>query len=606
MIIKVSDYICQNLSKLTKSKNVFFLSGGGMMHLLDSLSKCDLNPIAMHHEQAASIAAYASGRAKNTIGICFATSGPGATNAITGAAAAYTDSVPMIIISGQVSTSSSQRKLNMRQVGFQEFNIIDTVKPFTKYASYISNKNKIKYELEKSVYLAKSGRPGPVWLDVPLDIQAAKINLKKIKSFNVSVKTINKNNPRPKRSLVNSIFNKILKAKRPLILLGHGVFLSGAKNQARKFVKKINIPTQTTWNSIDLIPENFSMYFGRANSYGPRFANFIIQNSDYVLSLGARLGIQHTGYNVKEFCKNGFLDMVDLDYKESIKSNLKVDRFTKCDAGKLIESLIKNFKYYSDRAINLPHRDWINYCKKIKLKYPINKTLKEITNEKFVDPYYFFDVLSKECKDNELVALGSSGTCFTVSGQTFKAKKNQRVFHAKGMAAMGFGIPSAIGLSFANQQKRVITVVGDGGFQLNIQELQTIYQRKLPIKIFVIQNKGYHAIRVTQDNYFNKKYIGSSEEFGVSIPSFKRISKTYNFKYSIIRNNNSVLIGIKKALSNNKPEIIELIVDPKKHLYPKLSSKINSDGTMFTPPLQDLFPFLDRDEYMSNMISEQK
>ena len=602
--MKVSDYICKNLRKLTGSKDVFLLSGGGMMHLLDSLGKCNLNPVSMHHEQAASIAAYANGRAKNTIGICFATSGPGATNAITGTAAAFTDSVPMIFISGQVSTLSSQNKLGFRQLGFQEFNIIDTVKPTTKYAKYINDKNNIKYELEKAIYLAKSGRPGPVWLDIPIDIQASEINIKKIKSFNPKKDNLANTNPEPTDKFIDSVILKINRSKRPLLILGHGVYLSGAKKLARNLVKKIEIPTQTTWNSLDLIPDDYTNYFGRANSYGPRYANFIIQNADYVLSIGARLGIQHTGYNLKEFCRNAFLDMIDLDPKEAKKPNLKVDRFTKCDAKKLINKLIIKLKKKKNNKKN-NFTNWHKYCKLIKKKYPISPKLDKIKNNKFVDPYYFVDELSNLCKNNELVALGSSGTCFTVSGQVFRVKKDQRVFFAKGMAAMGFGIPSSIGVSMAFPGRRVITIVGDGGFQLNMQELQTISQRKIPIKIFVIQNDGYHAIRVTQDTYFNKKYIGSSKEFGVSIPSFKKIANTYNFNYTIIKNNKSVVSSIKKSFKNNKPEIIEIVVDPKKHLYPKLASKINNDGSMYTPALEDLFPFLDRDEFNSNMIAEK-
>jgi len=604
--MKVSDYICKNLKKLTGSKEVFLLSGGGMMHLLDSLGKCNLNPISMHHEQAASIAAYANGRAKNTTGICFATSGPGTTNALTGVAAAFTDSVPVIFISGQVSTVSSQNKMGFRQLGFQEFNIIESVKSCTKYAKYINNKNDIKYELEKATYLAKCGRPGPVWLDIPIDIQAATIDLKKIKSFNLNKENLTNSNPDPTNSFVDSIILKIKKSKRPLIVLGHGVYLAGAKNFARKLVKKINIPVQTTWNSLDLIPDNCPTYFGGANSYGPRYANFIIQNADYVLSIGARLGIQHTGYNIKEFCRDAFLDMVDLDPKESKKPNLKVNRFTKCDAGKLIRKLTLKLDDKKNLIKKNNFNKWFDYCKSIKEKYPVAPKIEKIKKQRYVDPYYFFDILSDFCKDNELVALGSSGTCFTVSGQSFKSKKNQRVFHAKGMAAMGFGVPSLIGVACANPGKRVLTVVGDGGFQLNIQELQTIHQRKLPIKIFVIQNGGYHAIRVTQDTYFNKKYIGSSKEFGVSIPSFKKIADTYNFNYSIIKNNKFVKSSLKKLLKNNKPEIIEVVVDPKKHLYPKLTSKIMSNGSMYTPALQDLFPFLDRDEFNKNMITNEK
>jgi acetolactate synthase-1/2/3 large subunit len=338
------------------------------------------------------------------------------------------------------------------------------------------------------------------------------------------------------------------------------------------------------------------MYFGRANAYGPRYANFIIQNADYILTIGARLGVQHTGYNVKAFGREAFIDMVDLDKFESKKYNLNISRFTKSDAKKFLEKIYK----YSNK-IKSPKK-WIEYCVNIKKKYPTTPNLDEINDKKFVDPYYFYKILSNVLKASATVALGSSGTCFTVSGQVFESKKNQTVFHAKGMAAMGFGIPSSIGSCFAKNKTLTITVVGDGGFQLNIQELQTIIQNKLPIKIFVLQNNSYHAIRVTQDVYFNSRYIASSNETGVSTPSLKKIAKAYDFKYSKINNNSSLTTKLKKILNTNHPEIIEIIIDPKKHLLPKLGSILKKDGTMISSPLEDLHPLMDRQEFLKNML----
>ena len=392
-------------------------------------------------------------------------------------------------------------------------------------------------------------------------------------------------------------------SKRPLIVFGHGVYLSEGKKLARKLIKKIKIPCQTTWNSIDLIPENNIYYFGRANSYGPRYPNFIIQNADYILSIGARLGVQHTGYNVKAFGRNAILHMVDLDINESKKPNLKVDKFIKSDAKKFINKLIKKL---SQNKNNQNYSSWLKYCTNLKKSFPIAPDFKKIKFTKFVDPYFFVEKLSDKLKDDEIVPLGASGACFTVSGQTFKPKKNQRVFTAKGMAAMGFGLPSTIGASLAMKNKRSITIIGDGGFLLNVQEVQTIVTNKLSVKIFIFQNKGYHAIRVTQDTYFKKRYFGSSTDGGVVLPSIQKIANSYNIRYSSISNNREIDDKLNKILKNNIAEIIEVKIDPKKHLYPKLTSRIGSNGKMTTSPLEDLYPFINRDKLKEIMISEKK
>ena len=342
--MKVSDYIWKYLYKTTKSKHVFLLSGGGMMHLLDSVGKSKFKVIPMHHEQAAAIAANAYGRTINSIGVCLVTSGPGATNALTGVAAAFMDSVPMVIISGQVSTLFSKKNMNIRQLGFQEFDIISSVKSTTKYAKFIGNKNQVQHELEKACFLAKHGRPGPVWLDVPLDVQTSQIELVNNKKFYYNNNKASRLNPDTNNKTIESVIQKLKKSKRPLIIFGHGTFLSGAKTEARKIINDFKLPCQTTWNSIDLIPENNMNYFGRANSYGPRYPNFIIQNADYILSIGARLGVQHTGYNVKAFGRNAFLDMVDVDINESKKPDLKIDRFIKADAKKFLKKLKEKLK----------------------------------------------------------------------------------------------------------------------------------------------------------------------------------------------------------------------------------------------------------------------
>ena len=600
-LVKVSDYVCSRIKELTGSSHVFLLSGGGMMHLLDSVGRSELAVFPMHHEQATSIAAYAYGRTLNTTGVSFVTSGPGATNTLTGVAGAYTDSVPMLFISGQVSTLFSQRPYGLRQRGFQEFNIVDVITPTTKYARYVEYAKDIRYELEKACFLARNGRPGPVWLDLPLDVQAARIDPSTLHGFDPVSEGLADLNPAPDHDLVSSILAHIRAAKRPLIVLGHGVWLAGAKDKALRLLELLQIPVQTTWNAIDLVPEAHPRYYGRANAYGPRYANFIIQNADYLLTIGARLGVQHTGYNVEAFAREAFVDMVDLDEDEANKPFLKVDRFSRCDADSLICALIQEFEAGQQQCIKA-QADWLDYCTRIKQTYPVAPSLEQAGGANFVDPYYFIDVMSELLPDDALVPLGSSGTAFTVSGQAFKPKARQRVFHAKGMAAMGFGMPSAIGASVALNNKMAITFVGDGGFQLNIQELQTIVHHQLPIKIFVVNNDGYHAIRVTQENYFENRYVASTVETGVSLPSLKKIANAYGLRHRVIVNNDDVRGGITATLANQQPEIIEVMVDPGKHLMPKLGSFIKPDGTMASRPLEDLMPLLDRAEFRANMF----
>jgi acetolactate synthase-1/2/3 large subunit len=596
---KVSDYIVSRLPDLTGSRHVFLLSGGGMMHLLDSVGRGPAIPFSLHHEQAVAIAAYAYGRTINSVGVCFVTSGPGGTNALTGVAAAYTDSAPMLVISGNVSTLFSLRGHGLRQRGLQELNIVDVVKPITKYAAYVDDKTRIRYELEKAVYFARSGRPGPVWLDIPLDIQAAKVNAAELVGFD-QAELREDSNPAPDSGSILTIIERFKKAKRPLLLLGHGVWLSGAKDKARALLERLRVPVQTTWNAIDLIPEAHPLYFGRANAFGPRYANFIIQNADYILSIGARLSVQHTGYNVEAFAREAHVDMVDLDESEAKKPFLKIGNFMRFDAAKTIDALYKA----TNGTICEAPKEWLDYCQRMKQSYPVAPSLEKIKDEKYVDPYYFVDVLSELLPEDALVPFGSSGTCYTVSGQVFKPKSGQRVFPGKGMASMGFGLPSAIGASLALDGKRAITIIGDGGLQLNIQELQTVAHHRMPIKIFVISNEGYYAIRVTQETYFENFYVASSTSSGVSIPDLRKIAEAYGLVYSRISVNEEVREGIRRTLSSDVPELIEVMVDPAKPLLPKLSSYIKPDGTMSSRPLEDLAPLLDREEFRRNMFTK--
>jgi acetolactate synthase I/II/III large subunit len=589
-MIKVSDYICNAIPNLTKSNHIFSLSGGGMMHILDSLGRSKVTPIFHHHEQAAAIAAYSYGRTLNSIGVCIVTSGPGTTNTITAVAAAYTDSVPMLFISGQVSRLFSQRNLKLRQRGFQEFNITDLVSSTTKYVKYVDDPNSIQFELEKACFIAKSGRPGPVWLDIPLDVQSSSVDICKLRPYKPPQSFINECFPKATKKRILDIIKKIKIYKRPLIILGHGVFLSNSQKISLEIIAKLKVPVQTTWHAIDVITDDNPLFFGRANAYGPRYANLIVQNADYILTIGCKLGVQHTGYNVEAFARGAYVDMVDLDKNESLKPFLNVSRFTKSDANYFLSNLNK---FINKEEFN-PPVSWLAYCNEVKDRFPQSPSLEDVKDDKYVDPYYFVSCLSDKIPEGATVPLGSSGTVFSVGGQVYKAKKGQRVFISKGMASMGFGLPSSIGAAIAKKHSMVTTFTGDGGFQLNIQELQTVKHHKLPIKIFVVSNEGYHAIRVTQKGYFKKNYVGSTIKSGVSLPNLKEISRAYGISYTSIKNNKEVNKKLKEIYSNINAQIIEVFTDPIKQLEPKLGSIIKSDGSMVSRPLEDLVPLLDR------------
>lgn len=594
--MKVSDIVAKVLEEKVKSKHVFLLSGGGMMHLLNSIgSNKFFHPIATHHEQAASIAADIYSKISDTPGICFVTTGPGCSNAITGVAGAFMDSHPTIFISGQVSRANSKRNTNVRQIGIQEIDPIPLVNSITKYAVTVWEPKEIKYHLEKAIYLATTGRPGPVWIDIPLDVQGATVDLKDLKEFNPSelVET-NKNNSLQEQ--FKTLIEKIKTAKRPLLVLGGGVHLAGLRDEVEGLVKLLNIPVQTSWNGMDLIEENHPLFFGRANLFGPRYPNFIIQNCDLLISLGARLGMQHTGYNIKAFAREAYKVMVDIDGEELNKPHLNIDLKINDDL-KNIFPLFKTIKESFQ-----PKDEWIQYCNAVKKEFPKSPSKEIVSTEKYVNPYYFTKVLSDCLPEDIVFPIGSSGMGHTIITGIFEVKKGQRVFTSKGLAAMGYGLPSTIGACFASNFKKTITLVGDGGFQLNIQELQTIVHHQLPIKIFVFNNEGYHSIKMTQKNFFNGNFVGSTKESGVSLPDLKKISDAYGISYSKILNNVDLDHSLNEFLSKDGPGICEIYIDPDKPLEPKLASFRKADGTMESNPLEDMTPNLTNEEFNKWML----
>ncbi len=591
-MIKVSDFIAKFLAEHKDTgKTVFMVSGGGNMHLIDSLSRENrLEYICNHHEQACAIAAEGYARVTNKIGIAYVTTGPGGTNAITGVYGAWVDSIPTLTISGQVkfeTTISSQPELNLRQLGDQEVNIIDLVKPITKYSVMITDKNSIKYHLQKAVYEANSGRPGPVWLDVPLDIQGAMVNEDELIDYKIPPQEIFD-------TKINEVIESLKASKRPVIIAGNGVRLADAVLDLKCLVDNLNIPIVTTISGIDLIETEHQLFFGRPGILGERAANFVVQNSDLVIVLGTRLNLRHLSFNWEYFAREAKRIMVDIDENELNKKTFIPDIKIKADVGEFIKVLLKN------KLGKLDISNWIDYCNKIKKSYPVVSD-EQINRSDYVSSYYFPTLLSEKLSKNAIVVTGN-GIAYTSTYQTYKVRKGDRLFANLGCASMGYDLPAAIGACLANDKKDVVCLTGDGSIQMNLQELQTIIHYQLPIKIFMYNNNGYLSIRITQNSYFNKNFVGESPISGVTIPDMKKLANVYGFYVFQLKNNAEAKENIENILNTKGPVFCEVMLDPDEEIGPKVASYKKQDGTMVSKPLEDLAPFLPREEFKKNMI----
>ncbi|MDO8554717.1 MAG: thiamine pyrophosphate-binding protein [Candidatus Micrarchaeota archaeon] len=591
-MIKLSDYVFEFIAGLG-IKQVFLLPGGGCMHLVDSLGKQNaLELVGCLHEQAVSIAADAYSQYTKNIGVALVTTGPGGTNAITGVTASWIDSIPCLIISGQVKRNDIGADKGLRQLGVQEVDIISMVKPITKYAITVLEPKTIRYHLEKAVYLAKSGRPGPVWIDIPLDVQSSTIDETKLEKFSPD--------PEPKKDLedkIEQIIKLLIQSKRPVILAGNGIRLGKAEKEFLDLIEILKIPILTTWKAIDIIPDNNKLFFGRPGSIGQRGANFIQQNSDLIISIGARLDLAQVGYSYKNFAREAKKVVIDIDPAEIKKIQFDITIEICADAGNFIRDLIK-------RNIKLDEKtEWLVQCKKWVEKYPI--VLPEQRNQKkYVSTYALIDVLSDIMKDGELLVPGSSAACSEITFQAFRVKKEQRIINSPGLGAMGFGLPASIGACIASGKKRTICINGDGGFQLNIQELATVAGLKLPIKFFILNNDGYSSIKNSQRNYFEGKYVCSDSNSGLYLPNINKVANAYGLTTLRIENNQELQTKIKQAFEIDGPVLCEIMIDPEELTLPRLKSEIKPDGKMVSKPMEDLWPFLPREEFKSEMIIE--
>lgn len=591
MSIKLTDYVFNFLEK-KGIKDIFAISGGGAMHIIDSIGKNEnLNYISSHHEQAAAMAAEGYSRVTKLPGVCAVTSGPGGTNTSTGVIGAWIDSIPMIVISGQVTSDTLSQGTKLRQFGIQECNNTQYAEPYTKYAVTITDPKTIKYHLEKAYYLATTGRPGPVWIDIPLDIQGQIINLDELEGFSPEEETIETIDS------LSEIIDSIKNATRPVIIYGYGVRLSSAEEELLKFIETTKIPVISSWTASDIMNSDDSLYVGRSGIMGDRAGNFSVQNSDLVIILGSRMSIPQVGYNYKLFARAAKKIMVDIDIEEINKPSLDIDIKVVSDVKNFFKQF---FEYINTNNITFEaQQEWIEQCQNWKKRYPVN--LPEYQDEKgYINSFYFIDYLSSKLPNNAVVVT-DMGTSFTCTMQTFKTKIGQRLFTSSGHASMGFGLPGVIGACIGNNRQKTIGIDGEGGLQMNLQELQTIATYKLPIILFVINNDGYLTIKSMQQNHFGR-LVGSDPTSDVDCPDMEKISQAYNLDFVRLNNHDELHNQLDDILNHEGPLVCEIMMNPTQPLIPRVSSMKLPDGKVISKPMEDLFPFLPKEEFEANMI----
>lgn len=595
-MVKVSDYIISFVAGLGV-RHVFILAGGQAMHMIDSLKRNpDISHVSALHEQAAAMMAEAYSRTTENYGVAIFTTGPGGTNAITGVASAWLDSTPCLFLSGQFRTDCLIGDQGIRQTCLQGTNPVEIVRSITKYAVLVTDPLMIRYHLEKAVYLSKSGRPGPVWLDIPLDVQGASVDISMLRGFDPSEIEISTHDVSVKDQ-ANNCIRLLAQAKRPVILAGHGVRISHAIDVFLRLGDKLGIPILTSINGMDLIHEEHPLYFGRPNYWGQRYSNFIIQNSDVLLCIGAGLHLETTGFNFRAFARKAKKIIVDIDPSELNKRFVAADIPINADARVFMRALLDEISGFNNPNL----QEWLDVCRKWRAEYPVIQP-DFLEKRDIVDPFVFVDVLSDEASAEDVVIPGSAGTHFTTAVQAFKVKKGQRVFSEIGIGAMGHSLPSSIAASLARDGHRTICVTGDGGIQLNIQELQTVVNYKLPVKIFVMNNGGYMSIKNTQKGYFKGNFIGCDTSSGLGLPDMVSIARAYGINAMRINNHGELRSKIREALDSVGPVLCDVHLDPDAVLKPKVTSRLLPDGRMVSAPLEDAWPFLSREELKDHLF----
>ncbi|MCU0641428.1 MAG: thiamine pyrophosphate-binding protein [Candidatus Margulisbacteria bacterium] len=574
-------------------RDLFMISGGGAMHLVDSVGRNKkLKYLCPHHEQAAAIAAEGYARVSGKMGVVVVTSGPGGTNTLTGVIGQWLDSVPCLYLSGQVkfeTTIASSPELKLRQLGDQEINIVDIVKPVTKYAVMVKDPKTIRYHLEWAIYLATHGRPGPVWLDIPLNVQAALIEPAKLPGFKPPAA---KRNGRLSAQL-DRVAALIARAKRPVIVAGNGIRLAGATKEFYRLARKLGFPLLATFNGFDLLPNDHPLYIGRIGTLGDRAGNFALQNADLVLEIGTRNNIRQVSYNWRAFARAATKVVVDIDPAELRKPTVRPDLAIAADAKEFISAL--------DKKLGRTSRpEWLAWCRERRERYPVVQPEYRTGNGP-INPYHFVEALTAQLRPDDVVVAGNGTACVALF-QAGQVKKGERHFWNSGCASMGYDLPAAIGAAVARGGKRVICLAGDGSLQMNIQELQTLAHYRLPVKLFVLNNQGYVSIKQTQDSFFGGHRVACCPATGVSCPDSTSVARGYGLKSAAINGRRGLSKQIARVLAQPGPVVCDVGLLADYHFAPKLSSARLPDGRLVSKPLEDLFPFLARDEFRRNMI----
>lgn len=597
--MRVADFIAEFIYSKLSVKHVFMVTGAGIMHLTDGVAlHGKLQTICPHHEQTSSMAIDAYSRVTENIGVGFFTSGPGGTNAITGLAGAWQDSVPCLFISGQVKkkeTTNDAKIQGLRQFGVQELDVIPIVKSLCKYAITLNDPNKVRYEFEKAAYLAKSGRPGPVWIQIPMDVQSTIIDESKLESFstNEQIPSINDNE-------IDIIIQLLKKSSRPVIISGQGVRISGSISLLEEFTSKFKIPVVTPFLGIDTMNHDLFQYVGKTGVKGERAANFAMQNSDLIIAIGTSLHVTVIGYTYEHFAREAKKIVIDIDQTSHTKKTIKIDQFILSDAKKFFEKIIDSTK---NEKLN-DFSKWAKQCNDWKNRYPVClPEYKKMKNG--LSSYLFIDTLCKHSKENDIFVSDAGGTFYATSQAIKLTKKGQRYIPSSAMATMGYSLPAAIGISVATDKKRVLALTGDGSFQQNIQELQTVVEYELPIKLFVLNNGGYESIRTSQKNYFENRFLGEGNESGLSFPDTEKIATAYGIKFIKIKEYEELNTKINEVLNFEGPIICEVMIHRDQQIIPTVSSKVNEDGSMSSRPLEDMYPFLEKDEYKRNLYVDE-
>ena len=605
---KVSDYIADHIAEWG-IRDVFTVTGGGAMHMNDAFGHHPkLHCTYQHHEQACAMAAEAYARMDNRMAAVCVTTGPGATNAITGVLGGWMDSIPMLVFSGQAryATTVAASGLKLRSMGVQECNIVPVVASITKYAQMIIHPEDIRYHLEKALYMAVNGRPGPVWLDIPLDVQGTVIETEELRGYDPQ------ENPEEKpaeisQDVIQQILDKIEKSRRPVLFPGNGVRLAGAMDDFQKLVNILGVPVITGMSSVDAMESEHPYFAGRSGGTGTRPGNFALQNSDVLLSIGNRQGFAQTGFQYQDWARGSYTILNDIDENELKKPSLHVSLPVCGDAGDLIRKLICAAELRGADETNplFKGRDWIRQCQVWKQKYPV-VTAKhyETVEEGCTNIYAFYEELSKAMQEGQILMV-SVGTSRVAGSQAFRVKKGQRFITNPNTASMGFCLPAATGICVAQPGKPVVCVTGEGSLQMNLQELQTIWQNRLPVKLFVINNQGYHSIRQTQQSYFEPPLVGVGAESGdLSFPDLSKIIPAYGFSYRAVHAAEELPETLHQVLEETGASVCEVFVTKYQKTEPKTSAKKLPDGSMVSAPLEDMYPFLSKEELEENMFTE--